>query len=104
MRRAAKIDDNQHEIVGTFRALGYSVKSLAQLGEGTPDLLLGKNTLNFLVEVKDGAKSPSQRKLTDDQIKFHGAWEGSIAIIESIDDVIAFDRKQFGDVREAANG
>lgn len=52
MRRAAKVDANQDEIVQTYRALGLSVTSLAGLGRGVPDLLVGYRGKLALVEVK----------------------------------------------------
>jgi len=41
-----------------------------------PDLLVGHRGHTFLIEVKDGAKSPSKRKLTEDQRDWHTAWQG----------------------------
>ena len=64
MRRAAKVDANQTEIVKALRQVGASVQSLAATGKGCPDLLVGIRGLNFLIEVKDGAKPRSDRKLT----------------------------------------
>ena len=44
---------------------------------------------NYLIEVKDGAKPPSARKLTPDQVKFHHDWCGQIAVAESVEDALA---------------
>ncbi len=88
MRRAAKIDDNQKEIVKTFRAYGCSVKSLAAVGEGFPDLCIGYMGKNWLVEVKDGSKPPSKRALTPQQQMVHAMWDGTIYIVESVEDVM----------------
>lgn len=90
MRRAAKVDDNQSAIVGAFRSLGASVQPLHTMGDGVPDLLIGLCHRNFLVEVKDGAKVKSARKLTADQVEWHAAWRGQVAIVESVDEAIAF--------------
>ena len=49
MRRAGKIDANQPEIVAALRDAGCSVLSLAQLGGGVPDLLIGRGNLMLLV-------------------------------------------------------
>ena len=54
---------------------------------------MGKFGFTTLVEVKDGKKKPSDRKLTPDEEEFHREWLGSIAVIESIDDVLEFDGK-----------
>ena len=40
-RRHGKVDLNHGELRDTFRALGCSVVSLADLGKGIPDLLVG---------------------------------------------------------------
>jgi hypothetical protein len=41
MRRAAKIDANQPQIVEALRKAGATVHSLAAVGNGIPDLLVG---------------------------------------------------------------
>lgn len=89
MRRAAKVDDNQSEIVMTFRRMGCTVTPLHAVGGGVPDLLVGCNGINLLVEVKDGKKPPSARKLTKDQEKWHGEWRGQVDIVETMDDAIS---------------
>ncbi len=70
MRRDAKIDDNQKSIVRTLRKAGASVLSLAAVGDGCPDLLVHRAGTLYLLEVKDGSKSPSRRALTPLQIDF----------------------------------
>lgn len=87
MRRQAKIDSNQNEIVSYARKLGFSVAITSSLGGGFPDIVLGKNGINFLGEIKDGKKPPSARKLTEPEQKFHNEWRGQICIIESIEDI-----------------
>lgn len=74
MRRAARTDANQDQIVSALRAAGATVQSLAVLGKGVPDLLVMFQGNLSLLECKDGAKPPSKRKLTDDQQKWHQAW------------------------------
>lgn len=83
MRRAAKIDANQEQVVQVLRAAGATVQSLAAVGKGVPDLLVGFQGQTVLLEVKDGKKSPSQRKLTEDQLAWHGAWRGgALAVVD----------------------
>lgn len=67
----AKVDANQPEIVDALRAAGCFVTSLAGIGKGVPDVLVGSDGKWFLMEIKDGSKPPGQRKLTDDEIKWH---------------------------------
>lgn len=90
MRRAARVDDNQAEIVKALRAIGCTVQSLAAIGKGCPDILVGFSGQNFTFEIKDGSKVPSARKLTSDEQKWHTDWRGQVAIIESVDDALAF--------------
>lgn len=66
-----------------MRGVGASVQSLAALGDGCPDLLVGYRGANYLLEVKDQAKAPSHRKLTDDQVRWHGAWVGTVVVVLS---------------------
>ena len=76
MRRAAKIDANQTAVVSALRAAGATVQSLAAVGAGVPDLLVGFQGKTILIEVKDGAKVPSERRLTPDQLVWHGRGRG----------------------------
>ena len=85
---AGKVDGNHEAIVSCFRAAGFSVQSLAQIGDGCPDLLLGFNGLNLLVEVKDSAKPLSKRSLTPAQKKWHDEWHGLVDIVESIEQAL----------------
>jgi hypothetical protein len=80
MRRAARVDNNLTEIVEAFRRLGCSVYVL----NGVCDLIVGFGGLSMLVEVKDGAKSPSRRKLTPAQIKFRETWTGGVRLVEDL--------------------
>ena len=91
-RRAAKVDANQAEIVKAFRKMGCSVLIISQLKNCT-DLVIGKNKKNVMVEVKDGSKPPSARKLTDGEQKFRDGWFGSAVTVESLDDVIEVVRE-----------
>lgn len=88
MRRAAKIDDNQTEIVKALRKMGCSVSVTSAVGSGFSDLVVGYRGTNFLVEIKDGSKPPSKQKLTPDQVEFHRYWRGQVAVANSIDEAI----------------
>jgi hypothetical protein len=81
--RAARTDANQSEIVAMLRKAGYSVTPTHMVGKGFPDLTVGKHGKVWLLEVKDGSKPPSARKLTDDEWKWHDAWRGHVAVVES---------------------
>jgi len=79
MRRAARTDSNQEEIVSHLRAIGASVQILAEVGHGCPDLLIGWRGKNLLAEVK----RPGGR-MTGDELDWHGLWRGQVAIIRSV--------------------
>lgn len=82
MRRAAKIDANQRQIIDALRKCGATVQPLHTVGAGVPDLLVGYRGRTALVEVKDGSLPPSKRRLTPDQQTWHGQWQGgTLAVV-----------------------
>lgn len=88
MRRAAKVDANQAEIVKALRGVGCSVQHLHAVGEGCPDLLVGYQGVNFVVEVNDGSRPPSERQLTPAQREWHDAWRGDVAVVKSVPEAL----------------
>jgi len=88
MKRAARVDDNQPEIVNALRQIGCSVQPLHAVGRGVPDLLVGVAGVNLLLEVKDGNKTPSEQKLTKTQEAWHAEWVGQKAIVRSVEEAI----------------
>ena len=86
-----RTDANQTECVRVARQLGASVFDASALGGGFPDLIIGFRNVTHLVEVKDGKKTPSRRKLTPDQERFHREWNGEpVMVVLSPDDLLAF--------------
>lgn len=86
MRRAARVDDTQGEIVDAFRKCGASVLVLSAVGNGCPDLLVGAAFKNWLVECKaqDG-------ELTGEQVEFVTTWRGHpVAIIRSAVEAVSW--------------
>lgn len=82
--RAAKIDANQNEIVNALRKAGCTVQILSSVGKGCPDILVASPTgYLVLMEIKDGNKPPSARKLTPDQVEWHSKWNSEIYIVLS---------------------
>ena len=84
MRRAAKVDANQSDIVAALRKAGATVQPLHAVGKGCPDLLVGYQRVNYLLEVKDGSKVPSAQKLTEDQVEWHELWRGQAAVVNDV--------------------
>jgi hypothetical protein len=80
--RAAKIDANQNEIVDALRAVGASVQSLAKVGGGCPDLLVGHMGRNFVFEVKDGGRfTPAQKK-------WHAEYTGTAHVVNTVQEAM----------------
>jgi hypothetical protein len=85
-----KLDANHPEIVRAIKQFGGSVLSLADLGDGAPDILVGFRGKNILMEIKDGMQPPSKRQLTEDEKVFHSTWGGSVLIVESVQAALKF--------------
>lgn len=88
MRRAARTDDNQNEIVEDLRRVGASVAITSVIGAGFPDIVVGYRGNNYLIEIKDGSKPPSRRRLTPDEQEFHDLWRGTVAVVNSSDEAL----------------
>lgn len=88
MRRAARTDGNHTEVVRALRQAGMTVQSLAAVGQGVPDLLIGWRGLNLLAEVKDGDKPPSARTLTANETKWHESWGGHVVVVRDPDGAV----------------
>lgn len=93
MRRAARTDANHAEIIAAFRAIGFVVSDTSRLGNGFPDAIISRSMKTAVVEIKDGNKPPSARKLTADEQRFKDAWAGVHLIVESLDDVERIGRE-----------
>lgn len=89
MKYAAKVDANHSEVIRTFRDFGFSVADTSRLGGGFPDCVIARGLKTAVVEIKDGKKVPSARKLTADEERFKNEWRGRWCLVESIDDVLA---------------
>jgi hypothetical protein len=83
MRSHPRTDKNHAEIVAAFRHAKCQVQSLASIGGGCPDLLVGIAGHSVLVEIK----SP-QGKLTPDQKTWIEAWTGgNVFLIHDLDEL-----------------
>lgn len=87
-RRAARVDDNQKEVVKALRDAGATVQHLHTVGSGCPDILVGFRGINHLMEIKDGSKPRSKRELTPDEQEWHDAWRGEVTIVNSADEAL----------------
>lgn len=85
---SSKADANQTEIVKALRAAGASVFITSNVAKGFPDLVVGFNGINYLVEVKDSAKPLSAQKLKPHQVELHATWKGQICVVNSVEQAL----------------
>jgi len=88
VRYHAKVDANHAAIVKALRSVGASVQSLAAVGKGCPDLLVGFGDCWYVLEVKDGSKPQSQCQLTDDEREWAAGARAPVWIVWSIDQAL----------------
>lgn len=82
--RTHRADGNQGEIVSALRATGCSVLCLSQVGNGCPDLLIGRSGVMLLLEIKLPSSEP-----TGEQLVWHAEHDGfKIAVAHSVDEAI----------------
>ena len=113
MRRAAHIDENQPAIVEALLNVGCTVQSLAAVGLGVPDLLVGYAGVNILLETKNPAtkngrvnEARQRGGLDKDQHRWHQAWKGQVAVVwspeEAVDAVLRVLAREKPAVAESA--
>lgn len=77
-----KVDANQAEIAEALRRCGASVVSLADVGGGVPDILIGFRGMTYLAEIKT-----AHGQLNELQQEWHAAWRGfPVLVLRSVDD------------------
>jgi Holliday junction resolvase len=81
--RAAKVDKNQREIVEALRAAGCSVLILSRVGQGCPDLAVGKWGRTYLLEVKT-----ARGTLTEPEQEFMETWRGHVQVVRTVDEAL----------------
>lgn len=77
-RRPHRVDPNQPAIVAALRRAGCSVAVTSQLGNGFPDLVVGRLGRNYLLELKGPGG-----KLTAQEREFSAAWDGQYDVARS---------------------
>ena len=80
--RANRIDANQTEIVQHFRDWDCSVLNISSL-KNCCDLIVSKHGRSIFIEVKDGKKAKSARKLTEGEEKFKAETLGAWRLVEN---------------------
>ena len=94
MRRAARVDANHAEIVAALRDRGCLVQSLAALGHGVPDLLVGYRGKLYLIEVKTPRGKP-----TADQVRWQAqGWP--VTVVRSVDEALSLSFQESAPARK----
>lgn len=80
---ARRTDANQSEIVHAYESVGATVRTLQQEADGLPDLLVGWQGVNYLIEIKTATG-----ELTPAQVKFFIEWKGQKAIVRDVSEAL----------------
>ena len=80
---ARRTDANQRDIVAALRMAGCTVHSLHAVGQGCPDLLIGRADKNYLLEVKT-----EEGKLRRSQEQWIAKWRGHVAVVRTIEEAL----------------
>lgn len=90
MRRAARIDENQPDIVAALRKMGAEVTPLHRVGQGVSDLLVSWRQRWFVLEVKNPNKPKGDRELTRDQKEWIGKQRAPVVVVETPIEAVSF--------------
>ena len=85
----SRADGNQADIVAALRKIGCSVQSLTSVGRGCPDLLVGCNGRNVLLEVK-----ADKCLLRAIQAVWRSNWRGHAVTVRTVDEALAAVREE----------
>lgn len=87
VRRKMKKDGNHREIVAYFRQCGAIVDDVSDLAGLGYDIILSAYGVGpVLVEIKDGSKPPSERRLTESEEAAQARWGAKFAVVSSIEE------------------
>ena len=86
-----KTDANQAPIVKAFQRAGWHVSDLSGCGNGIPDLLITKNHIAYLIEIKN---KEGRNRFTPAQLDYYAAVKCLVYVVRSINDVESFIKGQ----------
>jgi hypothetical protein len=72
--------------VDVLRQVGAAVQSIAPIGGGCPDLLVGFRDRNYVLEIK---MPGSERRLTEKERVWIRNWRGQVNVVTSVEDALA---------------
>lgn len=89
MRRAARLDANQKQIIDALNAAGACVLDMSRVGGGFPDLIVGFQSKTILMEIKNPKTAYGRKGLNDNQLKWKESWIGGpYCVVDSIDSAL----------------
>lgn len=88
MPRFKRTDNNQKKIVATLRQIPQlSVMSIAHVGGGIGDIIVGYRGKNYLFEIKNKADY-KHKQFTEAEKEFMKNWKGQHCVIYNSDDAL----------------
>jgi len=93
--RARKKDDNHDEIVNIFRVCGARILETYMIADCGFDFMALLRQRCYVVEVKDGNKPLSHRKLTVNEKIAQEYWGDNYYILETVDQTIKIVQKLY---------
>jgi hypothetical protein len=78
-------DQNQDLIVDALKKAGCSVLDLSMVGGGCPDLMVGKNKINYFMEVKN---PETKGELNEMQKRFIEEWDAPIHVVRTPEEAL----------------
>lgn len=94
MATGKRQDSNHRLIREALRKAGWTVEDTSHVGGGFADLLCGKHGRLVMVEVKDGRKVPSKRRLTPEEQRFAAQWAAAgitVVVVETLEQALALE-------------
>ena len=83
LRWDARTDKNQQKIIDALRDAHCSVLPLHRLGQGAPDLAVGRMGNTYFLEIKS-----DKGKLTKAEKEFIDLWRGHYAIVRNVGEAL----------------
>lgn len=83
-------DKNHDRIAAALEAAGATTLDTSIMGGGFPDLLVGFNGVDFLLEIKNPDTQYGRSGLSDEQILYHSKWRGKrIQVVRNEEEALA---------------
>lgn len=86
---ACRVDANHAEISRALKDAGASVLDCSKVGQGCPDLIVGKNGKTALMEIKNPKTQYGRAGLSKLQAEWHAEWRGgTLAVVCDVESAL----------------